>query len=62
MQINLRAGPDLAVTEFPGDIVEESATLPDPDLPAQEIADDLQNALAPFATIAGKLTKSLPRR
>lgn len=35
--------------------LEESEDLPEPDLLAQEIADDLQTALEQFAAIAGKL-------
>jgi len=35
------------------DALEESATLPDPDVIAQEITDDLE--LGQFATIAGDL-------
>src|SRR5207244_3292701 len=35
--------------------LEDSDDLPDPDVLAQEIADDLQTALEMFGTIAGKL-------
>ena len=35
--------------------LEDSDDLPDPDVLAQEIADDLQTALEQFSTIAGKL-------
>ena len=37
------------------DALEESATLPDPDVIAQEIIDDLEAGLGQFATIAGDL-------
>ncbi len=37
------------------DSVEDSASLPDPDVLAQDIVDDLQDALEQFAAIAGKL-------
>ncbi len=35
--------------------VEDSSTLPDPDVLAQEIVDDLENALEQFSAIAGAL-------
>lgn len=35
--------------------LEDSEDLPDPDVLAQEIADDLQTALDQFAGIAGEL-------
>ena len=35
--------------------LEDSEDLPDPDVLAQEIADDLQTALDPFTAIAGEL-------
>jgi type I restriction enzyme M protein len=35
--------------------LEDSDDLPDPDVLAQEIADDLQTALEQFSTIASKL-------
>ena len=37
------------------DSVVDSDSLPDPDILAQEIVDDLENALEQFASIAGKL-------
>jgi type I restriction enzyme M protein len=37
--------------------LEDSDDLPTPDVPAQEIADDLQTALDQFAAIAGKLAE-----
>ena len=37
--------------------LEDSANLPDPDIIAQEIVEDLQAALAQFATIAADLKK-----
>ena len=37
------------------DALEESANLPDPDVIAQEITDDLEAALEQFATISGGL-------
>src|SRR4051812_42910619 len=37
--------------------LEDSDDLPDPDVLAQEIADDLQTALEQFQAIAGKLGK-----
>lgn len=38
--------------------LEDSADLPDPDVLAQEIADDLQTALEQFTAIAAKLRSS----
>ena len=38
-------------------IIEDSANLPDPDVLAQEIVDDLEAALEQFATIAEDLRK-----
>jgi type I restriction enzyme M protein len=38
--------------------LEDSANLPDPDVIAQEIVEDLQAALAQFAEIANDLEKS----
>jgi type I restriction enzyme M protein len=35
--------------------VEDSDSLPDPDVLAQEIVDDLEDALEQFVSIAGKL-------
>jgi type I restriction enzyme M protein len=35
--------------------LEDSADLPEPDVLAQEIADDLQTALDQFTAIAGEL-------
>ena len=40
--------------------LEDSANLPDPDVIAAEIVEDLQAALAQFAEIAGDLTNSAP--
>ncbi|MEZ6041949.1 MAG: hypothetical protein R3C20_15715 [Planctomycetaceae bacterium] len=40
---------------------EESDNLPDPDILAQEIVDDLQTALEQFANIAAELKDSRPR-
>ena len=37
--------------------LEDSDDLPDPDVLAQEIADDLQTALDQFAAIAGELKR-----
>jgi type I restriction enzyme M protein len=37
--------------------LEDSANLPAPDIIAREIVEDLQAALAQFATIAGDLKK-----
>jgi type I restriction enzyme M protein len=37
--------------------VEDSDSLPDPDILAQEIVDDLEDALEQFTTIAGKLKR-----
>ena len=37
--------------------VEDSENLPEPDVLAQEIADDLQTALEQFAAIAAELTR-----
>jgi type I restriction enzyme M protein len=37
--------------------LEESANLPDPNVIAQEIADDLEGALEQFTTIAEDLKK-----
>ena len=37
--------------------LEDSANLPDPDIIAQEIVEDLQAALAQFAEIAADLKK-----
>jgi type I restriction enzyme M protein len=38
--------------------LEDSANLPDPDIIAQEIVEDLEAALSQFATIAADLKKS----
>ncbi|HQU46383.1 MAG TPA: hypothetical protein PK867_26485, partial [Pirellulales bacterium] len=38
--------------------LEDSADLPDPDVIAQEIADDLQTALEQFAAISAKVKRS----
>ena len=40
--------------------LEDSANLPEPDVIAAEIVEDLQAALAQFAEIAGDLTNSAP--
>ena len=37
--------------------LEDSANLPDPDIIAQEIVEDLQSALAQFAEIASDLKR-----
>ena len=37
--------------------LEDSANLPDPDIIAQEIVEDLEAALSQFATIAADLKK-----
>jgi type I restriction enzyme M protein len=39
------------------DSLEDSASLPDPDELAQEIVDDLQDALDQFTAIAGALKR-----
>lgn len=40
------------------DSLEDSADLPDPDVIAQEISDDLQTALEQFSAIAAKVKNS----
>jgi len=40
--------------------VEDSSTLPDPDDLAQDIVDDLEDALEQFAAIAGALKVKPP--
>ena len=37
--------------------LEDSEDLPDPDILAQEIADDVQTALEQFSAIAGDMSK-----
>ena len=39
------------------DSLEDTANLPDPDVLAREIAEDLEAALAQFATIAEELKR-----
>jgi type I restriction enzyme M protein len=39
------------------EILEDSANLPDPDIIAAEIVEDLQAALAPFAEVAADLKR-----
>ena len=39
--------------------LEDSANLPDPDVIAQEIVEDLEAAVSQFATIAADLKKSI---
>ena len=41
-----------------GESLEDSANLPDPDIIAQEIVEDLQAALAQFADIANDLRRT----
>ena len=46
------------VKERPGfPSLEDSANLPDPDIIAQEIVEDLETALSQFATIASDLKR-----
>ena len=44
-------------TSFKDESLEDSANLPDPNIIAQEIVEDLQAALAQFATIAADLKR-----
>jgi len=57
-------GPPVCLARFPAtrlwlkdESLEDSANLPDPDIIAQEIVEDLEAALQQFATIAADLKK-----
>ena len=45
----------VSITPLRDDSLEDSENLPDPEILAQEIADDLQTALEQFANIAAAL-------
>ena len=44
-------------TKTSNDLLEDSANLPDPDVIAAEVVEDLQAALAQFAEIASDLKR-----
>ena len=50
-----RDKPNLDIFWLKGESLEDNANLPDPDVIAQEIVEDLQAALAQFAEIANDL-------
>ena len=57
-------GPPVCLTHFPSarlwlkdESLEDSANLPDPDIIAQEIVEDLEAALSQFSTIAADLKR-----
>ena len=59
-------GPPVCLARFPSarlwlkdESLEDSANLPDPDIIAQEIVEDLEAALSQFAAIAADLKKSI---
>jgi len=61
-------GPPVCLARFPSarlwlkdESLEDSANVPDPDVIAQEIVEDLQAALAQFAEIANDLRKTNER-
>ena len=45
-----------------GESLEDSANLPDPDIIAAEIVEDLQAALAQFADIANDLRRTMTNK
>ena len=58
LQANGWALADLKHIELKDESLEDSANLPDPDVIAAEIVEDLQAALDEFALIAADLKKS----
>jgi hypothetical protein len=51
----LATGPPDGKSQASAVVLEESDDLPEPDVLAQEIADDMQTALEQFSAIAEKL-------
>jgi hypothetical protein len=49
------APPRYTIPDFFSSLLEDSANLPDPDVIAAEIAEDLQSALDQFSLIAADL-------
>lgn len=60
-EIERREGANLDLSWVRDESLEDSAALEDPDVIAQEIADDLQAALEQFAAIADDLSSAGPR-
>jgi type I restriction enzyme M protein len=54
---SMRGKLDLDIFWLKDENLEDSANLPDPDIIAAEIVEDLQGALAQFAEIANDLKK-----